>query len=494
MGQRKGADHKAGGPRYQLANSKVANLSYKHTGEDRCQLYSRRALLGQLLGAGVSLPLAGLGRDLPQAFEETPSQPAAAAAPAPLSKEDDAFLEDLERASFAFFWEQASPQTGLVKDRCNVRSTDHTVVASIAATGFGLTALCIGHKRGYLSFAQARGRVLATLRCLWKELARHRGFFFHYANMNTGERLWDSEVSSIDTAILLCGVLTCREYFPDYEIRRLAIDIFNRLDWSWLAEDTPLLSMGWTPEIGFLPYRWNDYSELMMIYLLGMGAYYRPLPAQTWTSWKRVTFEYHGLRYIGSFAPLFINQYSQAWFDFRKKRDPYADYFQNSIMATEAHRIFCLELARQFPDYSKDLWGISASDSQFGGYVVWGGPPEMGPIDGTVVPSAAGGSLAFMPEAALTVLRNIKTRYGKGAWSKYGFVDAFNPLTNWYDHDVIGIDTGITMLMAENLRTGFVWETFMKNPEAQRGMDRAGFKPYQPSSLPGTQQKIALGG
>jgi len=455
------------------------------------QLPSRRAMLRQLFGAGISLPLAGselLSRALAQPQSRSAPPPAKPA----LSKDDDQFLEDLERSSFAFFWEQSNPQTGLVKDRCNVRTADHTVVASIAATGFGLTALCIGHKRGYISLSDARGRVLNSLRFLWKNLAHHRGFFFHFANVNTGERLWDSEVSTIDTAILFCGLLTCREYFRDRDIQGLAFAIFNRADWSWLAEDTPLLSMGWMPEIGFLPNRWVDYSELMMMYLLGMGAHTNPLPPQTWTSWKRLTFEYRGLRYIGSFAPLFVHQYSQAWFDFRGKRDQYADYFQNSRTATEAHRMFCLELAPRFPDYSDDLWGITASDSQSNGYVVWGGPPEMGPIDGTVVPSAAGGSLGFLPEATLRVLRNIKTRYG-GAWSKYGFINAFNPLKNWYDPDVIGIDTGITMLMAENLRTGFVWDTFMKSPEAIRGMARAGFKPYQPSGSPQTQQPIASG-
>jgi hypothetical protein len=180
------------------------------------------------------------------------------------------------------------------------------------------------------------------------------------------------------------------------------------------------------------------------------------------------------MRYIGSFAPLFIHQYSQAWFDFRGKRDRYANYFNNSITATEVHRRFCLQLHKQFPDYSDDLWGITASDSQYG-YVVWGGPPEIGPIDGTIVPSAAGGSLAFLPGPALRVLKHINKRYGSDAWSRYGPVNAFNPLKKWYDTDVIGIDTGITLLMAENLRTNFVWNTFMKNPEAQRGFQRAGF-------------------
>jgi hypothetical protein len=278
----------------------------------------------------------------------------------------------------------------------------------------------------------------------------------------------------VDTAILLCGVLTCRQHFQYAEITRLAYEVFNRIDWTWLSEDTSLLPHGWMPEAGFLPYRWDYYSEHMMMYLLGLGSSTHPLPAETWNAWKRTTFEYDGLRYIGSFAPLFIHQYSQAWFDFRGKRDRYANYFNNSITATEVHRRFCLQLHKQFPDYSDDLWGITASDSQYG-YVVWGGPPEIGPIDGTIVPSAAGGSLAFLPGPALRVLKHINKRYGSDAWSRYGPVNAFNPLKKWYDTDVIGLDTGITLLMAENLRTNFVWNTFMKNPEAQRGFQRAGF-------------------
>jgi hypothetical protein len=194
-----------------------------------------------------------------------------------------------------------------------------------------------------------------------------------------------------------------------------------------------------------------------------------------WEAWTRMEFNAYGLSYIGSFAPLFIHQYSQAWFDFRGKRDRYADYFQNSIIATDVHRIFCLELSARFPDYSDDLWGITASDSVHG-YVAWGGPPATGPIDGTVVPAAAGGSLPFLPGQTARVLTTINNRY-PNARCRYGFVDAFNPLTGWYDTDVIGIDIGITMLMAENARTGFVWQTFMKNPEAQRGMAAAGFQP-----------------
>ena len=448
---------------------------------------SRRKLLGQMAGMSLGLPLAHASRLLlltqPAAQHQASqqhTQPAAPPSPTALSAQDDQFLDEVERSNFLFFWEQANPQTGLVKDRCNVRAKDTSTAASVASTGFGLTAICIGEKRGFVSASEARLRVIESLSFLWHKLPTHRGFFYHFANINTGERMWDSEVSSVDTAILLCGVLTCRAHFQDETIAQLAHAIFDRVEWNWLSEDTSLLSHGWTPELGFIPSRWDLYSELMMMYLLGMGSASHPLKNDAWFAWKRTIFEYDGLRYVGSFAPLFVHQYSQAWFDFRGKRDRYADYFQNSVIATDVHRRFCLELNEQFSDYSNALWGITASDSERG-YVAWGGPPAMGPIDGTIVPAAAGGSLPFLPQATMRVLRTIHDHYPE-AWCRYGFVDAFNPLTGWYDTDVIGIDTGITMLMAENARTGFVWETFMKNPEARRGMTNAGFKPYQPSA------------
>jgi hypothetical protein len=437
-------------------------------------LHSRREILRQMMGAGLALPLFSTWPML--ALGQQTQNPAPAAAVTGLSPEDDQFLNEVENASFLFFWEQGNPKTGMVKDRCNVHQERPGDAASIAATGFGLTALCIGAQRGFIPASDALERVFATLRFLWRRLPNHRGFFYHFANPETGERMFDSEVSSVDTAILLCGILMVRQHFRHPAVAELANLIFNRVDWSWLSEDTTLLTHGWTPEIGFLPSRWDYYSELMMMYLLGMGSSAHPLNQQTWNAWKRLTFEYDGLRYIGSFAPLFVHQYSQAWFDFRGKRDKYADYFQNSAVATEVHRRFCLELGKQFPTYSDDLWGITASDS-LQGYVVWGGPPATGPIDGTVVPSAAGGSLPFLQGPTLRVLKNIRSKY-PSAWTKYGFVNAFNPLKNWYDTDVIGIDTGIILLMAENLRSGFVWETFMKNPEAQRGMERAGFRKY----------------
>lgn len=441
----------------------------------KSRAYSRR----QWLKCGGSLAALGLFSDhLLLAADNTQNQ-----GPKPLgnglTEADDQFLEDLEHASFNFFWEQANPETGIVRDRCNAIKPSGNDIGSIAAVGFGLTALCIADERGWVPHNDIRQRALNTLRFLWRKMPNHRGFFYHFANINTGERLWDSEVSSVDTAILLAGIISCREHFPHTEISQLAYDIYDRVDWTWLSEDTSILPHGWTPESGFLRYRWDRYSELMMMYLLGMGSSKHPLPREAWTAWKRLNFEYDGIRYIGSRAPLFVHQYSQAWFDFRGKRDQFADYFDNSAKATEVHRRFCIDLSSQFSDYSDNLWGITASDSARG-YVVWGGPPATGPIDGTVVPCAAGGSLPFLPEATLRVLRNIKENYGqKGAWSRYGFVDAFNPLTGWYDSDCVGINTGITLLMAENLRSGFVWNTFMRAIEAQRGMQFAGFKPYK---------------
>jgi hypothetical protein len=181
------------------------------------------------------------------------------------------------------------------------------------------------------------------------------------------------------------------------------------------------------------------------------------------------------LDFIDTEAPLFTHQYAHAWVDFRNRRDKHADYFENSVIATQAHRAFCLTLKDEFPHYDDELWGITASESPKG-YAVWGGPPRMGPIDGSVVPCATGGSIPFLPTETLQVLRVVRERFGKRAWSRYGFVDAFNPSTGWAARDHIAINTGITLMMAENARTGFFWETFMKNSEIATAMQRVGFR------------------
>jgi len=349
-------------------------------------------------------------------------------------------------------------------------------MSSIAATGFGLTALCIADSRGYGKTFDITNRVRHTLQFLYNQMPNVHGFFYHFVDMNTGQRWEKCELSSIDTSLLLCGILTARQYFSDAEIHDLATKIYNRVEWPWMLHGGPTFSMGWTPETGFLNSRWDQYCELMMIYLLGIGSTSNPVSPETWNAWRRPTITYQGLTYISGNDPLFTHQYSQAWYDFRNKKDAYANYYQNSITATKAHKLFCLSLKAQFSDYSDDLWGISASDYVHG-YTIWGGPPSQGPIDGSVVPCATGGSLTFLFNDCIRVLRTIRGLYGPKAWSAYSFVDAFNPLTAWYDTDVLGIDLGITMVMAENYRTGLVWNTFMKNPEAQAAMQKVGFGP-----------------
>jgi hypothetical protein len=313
------------------------------------------------------------------------------------------------------------------------------------------------------------------LNFLWSQLPNENGFFYHFVDMNTGQRLKQSEVSSIDTSILLCGVLTCRQFFKNSQIQSLATQIYERVNWPWMLNGGTTFSQGWTPESGFIPYRYDTYCELMMLYLLAIGSPTFPVPASSWDAFARPTISFDGYNFISGNDPLFTHQFSHAWFDFRNKRDAYADYFNNSITATEAHKEFCLSLAGEFVDYDDNLWGITSSDSQNHGYVAWGGPPPMGPIDGSIVPCAAAGSLPFVSGGCIAVLRNIRNAY-PDAWQAYSFVDAFNPLTGWYDSDALGIDLGIATLMAENYRTSFVWNTFMSNPEAQAAMAAVGFK------------------
>jgi hypothetical protein len=392
----------------------------------------------------------------------------------PYRGSDDQLLDEIERAAYDFFWNEASGTTGLVIDRALLNGDDHRRVASIASTGFGLTGLCIAESRGYGNAAAIRDRVRQTLRYLKAKLPHEHGFFYHFIDMETGERAWKCELSSIDTSLLLCGVLTARQHFDDAEIQDLATAIYERVDWPWMLNGGKTFSMGWKPEGGFLRSRWSSYCELMMLYLLALGSPAHSVSSETWKAWKRPTMKYQELEYISGHDPMFTHQYSQAWFDFRGKRDAYANYFTNSVTATEAHKRFCVSLHDKFPDYSPHLWGITASDSA-AGYQAWGGPPRLGQLDGSVVPCAAGGSLPFLREDCIQVLRTIRECYPK-AWGRYGFVDAFNPLTNWYNPDVIGIDVGITMVMAENARSGFVWNVFMKNKEMQRAMEKAGFR------------------
>lgn len=392
-----------------------------------------------------------------------------------VSKAADTMLEEMESRAVMYFWEQASPKTGLVLDRAPAVGKTVSRVASIAATGFGLSALCIAAERKYLRPVEVEARVEKTLAFLLNDCPHEHGFLYHFIEIESGKRLFNCELSSIDTALLLCGILLCREYFTgNKRIQALATTLYRRVDWQWMLNDGPTLSMGWMPEQGFLKHRWDIYAELMTMYLMAIGSPTHPLPPSTWDALQRPVLQYGGIDYISGVAPIFIHQYAHAWCDYRDIRDKHANYFTNSIAATRAHQLFCLTLGNKFPWINQDLWGITASDSR-SGYRVWGGPPAIGRIDGTVVPAATAGSLVFLPSETSHVLLSMRQRYGDKIWTRYGFVDAFNPDANWYAEDLIGIDVGISLMMAENLRTGFVWKHFMKAREINHAMQLVSF-------------------
>jgi hypothetical protein len=385
----------------------------------------------------------------------------------------DNLLDQIERRACLYFYEMADPNTGLVLDRSPVDLPYTGGVSSIAATGFGLSALAIADTRRYVERPLVHERVRRTLRFLCDHAAQKRGFFYHFLDAGSGKRVWKSEASSIDTAWLLCGALHSKAYWEDDEIRKYATELLDRADWEWMLNGSATLSHGWTPENGFLPYRWDRYCELLAMYLLAMSSRTHPIPASSWNAWKRPMSDFEGIFFIDADTPLFVHQYSHAWFDFRAREDRYADYFHNSQRATQAHRLYCMGLSSKYPWYGPDMWGVTASESRTG-YRVWGCPGD--PPDGTLVPCASGGSMVFLPDLCGDVLRTMMERYSKFVWSKYGFVDAFHPQIGWYSPDVVGINLGIMLLMAENTRTAGIWQSVMSTAEAKRGMDAAGLR------------------
>jgi hypothetical protein len=257
---------------------------------------------------------------------------------------------------------------------------------------------------------------------------------------------------------------------------KLAAKIYERVDYRWMRNGHPtLLAHGWMPEIGFLTARYEKYCQLPAMYLLGVASPTLALPLESWYAWERDPYEYDGYKYIGK-SLLWTYQYPFAWFDLRNRREAKGsrvDYFENSATATRAHKTFCLDLAKEFPGcYSENIWGITSSMSKTG-YKAWGGPPARNGIDGSVVPCASAGSLMFTPDIALPALRAMKDRFGDKIYGRYGLADAFHPVNRWVAEDVIGLDVGITLLAAENLRGGNVWRWFMANPEAKRALEIA---------------------
>ena len=425
-----------------------------------------------------------ISKYVPNANEKPEPAPTVAVPTAQINTEDAAFLEDLQKKTFQYFWEQSNPNTGLTLDRTKTNGTppqpneNSYKIASTAATGFALAGYCIAAERNWITNAQAKERTEKTLDFFANRAFNKNGWFYHWMDAETGERRWNSEISSIDTALLLGGILTTKQCFADdQEIVALADTIYRRVDFKWMLNGHPvLLSHGWRPENGFIANRWADYSEDKILYLLAIGSPTHPIEPKSWYAWERTWEEYGNYKYLAAVSPLFIHQFSHAFVDFRGRRErrpPYVDYFENSVKATRAQQEFFVQvLSKEFPKYSANMWGMTASDSQKG-YVAWGAPPRSIDTDGSVVPCAAAGSLMFVPEITLPALKEMKTRFGDKIYGRYGFTDAFNPHNNWINPDVIGIDLGITLVSAENLRSGKNWFWFMQNDEIRLAMKRA---------------------
>ncbi len=430
------------------------------------------------------------------------------AAALPRALTDDEFLDLVAHTAFDYFWYEANPANGLVKDR-----STQTSPASIAAVGFGLTALPVGIERGWITREEGRARVLATLRFFQSapqdgapDGTGYRGFFYHFLDMQTGRRVWESELSTIDTALLLGGVLFVRAYFDaddplDAEVRTLADAIYERVDWPWTQVRSSRISHGWKPETGFLGADWGGYNEAMILYVLALGAPTHPVDPFAWRAWTS-TYDWqihYGMTFV-VFPPLFGHQYSHVWIDFRGIQDDYMrrrgiDYFENSRRATLANRAYCIENPGGWQDYGENVWGLTASDVPTG-YRARGAPPPQND-DGTIAPTAAGGSIAFTPVEALAALRHMYDAYRTQLWGPYGFRDAFNPTQNWFDDDYLGIDQGPILLMIENHRSGFVWDVFMRHEAVRRGLAQAGFEAVDVATEPETpppRTPVLLGG
>ena len=433
------------------------------------------------------------------------------------ARTDEALLDDVEQRSFRYFWELADPETKLIPDRAPTPS-----FSSIAAVGFGLTAYGIGAERGYVTRQAAAERTLATLQSLMAlrqgpephGVAGYKGFYYHFLDMKTGERFETVELSTIDTALLMAGVLFVQSYFDrdsatERDIRAVAEQLYERVEWPWEQVRGSAISMGWTPENGFHGWDWRGYNEAMIAIVLALGSPTHPVDANAWREYTK-TYKwgsFYGQQHL-LFAPLFGHQYSHVWLDFRGIQDGYMrgkgiDYFENSRRATIAQHAYAVDNPNGYRDYGDTIWGLSACDGPMDATVTIDGKPRAfhsytarGATendvrdDGTIAPTAATSSIAFAPELAIPAIREMTTRYGDNLYSTYGFLDAFNPTLRtaeklkhgrvdpqqgWFDVDYLGIDEGPIVAMIENHRSGLVWSTMRKNPHVVRGLRRAGF-------------------
>ncbi len=449
-----------------------------------------------------------------------------------LPKAQQRAVDDLQKRTFEFFRDSTNVKNGLVPDHW---PDDHVgdYFSSIAAVGFGLTAYGVGVERGFMSRSEAVKRTLATLRFFHDapqsdavDASGNHGFFYHFLDMQSGRRYhaqrWD-ELSTIDTTLLLGGVLFAQSYYDratrdEKEIRKLADDIYRRVDWQWASPRAPLVAMGWTPEAGFIHVDWHGYDEAMLLYVLALASPTHPIDTSAWKAWSE-TYDhtwgtFQGQEHLG-FAPLFGHQYSHVWIDFRGIRDDYMrahdlDYFQNSRRATFAQREYAIHNPLQWADYGANIWGLTACNGPrkeklapgevdryahdaktFYGYAARGAGLRGTIDDGTIAPTAAASSIVFAPEIAVPAIIEMQHKYGDSVYTKYGFIDAFNPSFHftdrplrtgrivpgdgWVDTLYLGIDQGPIVAMIENYRSDLIWKVMRRNPYIRAGLQRAGF-------------------
>src|SRR5690606_1052782 len=478
--------------------------------------------------AGLLLLLAGCRQETPPPPAELPPPPKPdviliepVLPERPPRPELPPLFRDIERRTFQFFWDTTNEQNGLTPDRYPSRP-----FASVASIGFALTAYPIGIENGWVSRTQAVDRTLTTLRFL-RDIPQgpqatgrgaYKGFYYHFLDMQNGHR-YDSwvELSSVDTAILMMGVLFAQAYYEgddprEQEIRKLADQLYRRVDWKWLQVRPPLVSMGWFPESGFIQHDWMGYNEAMLLYILALGSPTHAVEPEAWTVWTRTYNNdwgvYYGQEYL-SFGPLFGHQYSHVWIDFRDIQDQYMrergiDYFLNSRRAALAQREYAIANPMKWKDYGENVWGLTAGDGpqntrqiyrgeerEFRHYSSRGAGLRENFDDGTIAPTAAISSIVFAPEVVIPATEEMLRRYGDYLYSSYGFLDSFNPSFNydiplktgrivpgkgWVASDYIGIDQGPILAMIANYRNEFVWSVMKKSPYIRTGLERAGFR------------------
>lgn len=418
----------------------------------------------------------------------------------------EAFIEELKKRTFAYFWEVVDTVTWQTDDRYPQKN-----FTSVAATGFALSSYIIGIHNDYITREEGAVRVSNVLEWLWnspqgqdaKGMTGYKGFFYHFLNYESGTRFKKVELSTIDTGLLMAGVLTAQSYFDkdnstEQRIRQLADSLYLRVNWNWAMNGNETMSMGWHPESGFIKAQWTGYNEAMILLILALGSPEHPIPNNSWDVWTSTYnwAEFQGYEHV-NFGPLFGHQYSQMFVDFRGIWDEYMaekgiDYFENSRRATLSNRAYCIKNPHGFDGYGKNIWGLSASDGpgnetrringkpiRFKTYNARGVAVDYHQDDGTITPTAAGGSIPFAPEETLQALYTMKVRFGDKLYTKYGFLDSFNLSygdEDWFNSDYLGIDQGPILIQLENLESGLIWKTLRKNPYIKEGLNRAGFK------------------